>query len=861
MSPRRFLLLALIVMLAGCSDRVTGPNRTGLDPARAISDAVHDAQGNPHFFWLPPLADQPPARMLRRFEALASPRLDLVCLETNAGTPCDPAVPIRTFTLGHGLVVEADHFKVELDTHELGLSISSDDGRTYTTYRLVVRTDPLADFGGPFALGHADFQVAQGGKGARSRTTNEMFGLVDGRTLPVRFRVDGGAYAHALKTNGAEATGDPEGEPLCQQHCSVTLIDPEETTLATLDDGTGQPVTAIRFQPGDLDQASVLVIDQRITDGEDANCADGVLVDKKYCYRYRITPDVPFNNDVRFGICPREIFDRADAELWRLMKVDYDGDDPVLTYPAEVDVRDFLPCSAETQASLLSRVLQYASKRIIRPLFAQTGTRTWGGTIRDLSDLFWGKQPPGPGAITGSVTLDGLEPAVGAVVTLIGTGVTATTNAAGTFSMSAVPAGNHTLAASTMGYRIAFMPVVVAAEETASASLDLPSLLETAAVGAEHACRLSTAGTAYCWGKNFNGELGKNSTGQDSLPMQVHGGHVFRGISVGTHSTCGWTATGAGYCWGWNHYGVLGTGDTDRRLAPAPIAGGLTFAQISVADWHACGLTPEGTAYCWGRNFGGSLGTGVADSSFTPVPVAGSHTFTSITAGLHWTCALTPEGLAYCWGHGMWGSLGTGDQSNRLAPAPVSGGLRFSTLKAGLSTTCGVDRFGVTYCWGSNYWGTLGLGSTAGGNQLTPAAITGGLGLVTAGASSAHRVFAVACGHSADGTAYCWGPNGFGSLGTTVAMGSCQAQPIPGYTTEPFPCTGTPTAVEGGLRFKAIYPGGTFACGITLADVMYCWGSDNLGQLGSGRVAPSACAPEGMMAPCSFAPIRVEGLP
>jgi hypothetical protein len=395
-SPRRVLLLVPVLLLAGCSDRVTGPSRAGPDPTRAISDALHDLQGNPHFFWLPPLVDQPPARLLRRFEALASPRLDLVCLESNSAPTCDPDDPIRTFTLGAGLVVEADHFKVELDTHDLGLSISSDDGTTFTTYRLVVRTDPLTEFGGPFLLGHADFQVAQGGKGARSRTTNEMFGLVDGRTLPVRFRIDDGAYAHALKVNLAEGAGDPDGEPLCQERCSVTLIDPEETTLATLDDGTGEAVTAIRFQPGDIAQTSVLVIDQRITDGEEANCADGVLVDKKYCYRYRITPDVPFSNDVRFGICPREIFHREDADLWRLMKVDYVSGEPVLTLPPPADVSDFLPCTESTQASLLSRVLQYASKRVIRPLFAQTGTRTWGGTIRDLSDLFWGMESPGP---------------------------------------------------------------------------------------------------------------------------------------------------------------------------------------------------------------------------------------------------------------------------------------------------------------------------------------------------------------------------------------------------------------------------------------------------------------------------------
>jgi hypothetical protein len=396
MSPRRVISLALILLVASCTDLGTGLTRTAVDPSRSISDAVHDPQGNPHFFWLPPLADQPSTRLLGRFESLAAPRVDLVCFETNTTIACDPGESIRTFTLGDGLIVEPDHFKVELHTGNLGLSVSSDDGATFTTYRVLVRTDPLTDFGGPFVLGHADFQVALGGKGARSRTTSESFGLVDGRTLPVRFRIDSGAYAHALKANLAEGTGDPAGELLCQEHCSVTIISPEATTLATLDNGTGQAVTGIQFRPGDLDQTSVLIIDQRVTDGAGDNCATGVLVEKKYCYRYRITPDVPFNNDVRFGICPREIFDREDSESWRLMKVDYIDGEPDLTYPPEVDVRDFLPCGAEAQASLLTRLARFASARLITPLFAQTTTRTWGGMIRDFSDLFWGKEVVGP---------------------------------------------------------------------------------------------------------------------------------------------------------------------------------------------------------------------------------------------------------------------------------------------------------------------------------------------------------------------------------------------------------------------------------------------------------------------------------
>jgi surface protein len=398
MSPSRLLSLAAVLLLSACADTMTDPLTAPPATSRGISDAVHGEDGNPHFFWLPPVAAQPAGRLLGRFEQLASPRVVVVCQETNQGVAdCDghvgegfPAV-VAEFDLGSGLLLEDDHFKVELDTRAFGLRLSSDDGASYSTYRILVYTDPLSDFGGPFVLGHADFRVGESGRAAKNLSTGDAIGLADGRTLPVRFRIDQGAYAHALGVNLARAVGDPDDGELCQENCSVTLIDPAETTVASLDDEAGLMVTAIQFQPGDLPETAVLVIDERITDGEDANCATGVQVDKRYCYRYRIIPDVEeFNNPVRFGICPRELPINDDL-AWRIHKVDYRNGVPVLTYPEEVDVSDFLPCTDAGGTAFLGRALRYASHWLVTPLFAQTTVRAWGGMVRDLSDLFWGR--------------------------------------------------------------------------------------------------------------------------------------------------------------------------------------------------------------------------------------------------------------------------------------------------------------------------------------------------------------------------------------------------------------------------------------------------------------------------------------
>lgn len=397
MSRSRLSTLGLLLLLSACADAATDPFVAPAEGNAAISDAMHGQDRNPHFFWLPPMVDQPASALLGEPELQASPRVVVVCRATNQLASCDTAQAIEStvtpgmlaeFTRGAGLDAGSSMFQVDFDTRAFGLSASSADGTSFTTYRVVVYTDPLPDLGGPFVLGYADFQVGETGREAKNLTTGDMIGLVDGRTLPVKFRIDKGAYAYALKDAAATAAGDPADQPLCQENCIVAIVGADDTTTVALKDAVGLEVTAVKFLPGDVSATSVLVIDERVTEGEEANCANGVTLQKKYCYRYRIFPDETFNNDVRFGICPRDV--PLDAgSLWRILKVDYDNvGAPIVTRPPEVDVRDFLPCEGAS-ASLMSRLFRYALDHVAPPLYAQTSTRTWGGTARDFSDLFW----------------------------------------------------------------------------------------------------------------------------------------------------------------------------------------------------------------------------------------------------------------------------------------------------------------------------------------------------------------------------------------------------------------------------------------------------------------------------------------
>ncbi len=137
-------------------------------------------------------------------------------------------------------------------------------------------------------------------------------------------------------------------------------------------------------------------------------------------------------------------------------------------------------------------------------------------------------------------------------------------------------------------------------------------------------CGVTTAGAAYCWGFNADGQLGNGSTNNSSAPVAVSGDLSFTSVSAGSYNNaCGVTTAGAAYCWGYNVDGELGNGSTTSSSAPVAVAGGLEFVSLSAGYLHSCGVTTGGAAYCWGFNGDGGLGYGTTTNSSSPVAVSG----------------------------------------------------------------------------------------------------------------------------------------------------------------------------------------------------------------------------------------------
>jgi len=170
-------------------------------------------------------------------------------------------------------------------------------------------------------------------------------------------------------------------------------------------------------------------------------------------------------------------------------------------------------------------------------------------------------------------------------------------------------------------------------------------------------------------------------------------------------------------------------------------------------------------------------------------------------------------------------------------PMKVSGDLVFASISAGQAHTCAVTVDFTAYCWGSNTAGQLGtrdLVPDCGGScSGTPIEVDAPFSVKSIAAGNGHT-----CALTTDGAAYCWGGNADGQLGNGTLAGS----PLP-------------VLVLGGNVFRRLDAGGAHTCGILTSGSVVCWGRNSVGQLGDPTVTDS-CPTTG--AACSSSPRPVD---
>ncbi len=269
-----------------------------------------------------------------------------------------------------------------------------------------------------------------------------------------------------------------------------------------------------------------------------------------------------------------------------------------------------------------------------------------------------------------------------------------------------------------------------------------------------------TGVAVWCWGYNGAGQLADGSITSRPDPVRVAAELDVAALFLGAGTTpCLRTETGEVHCWGWNIYGQLLNGSRFSSRRVIPLAAPLPLVSVSAGGGHACGLDAGGAAWCWGRGELGQLGDGGTASLESPVPVTGGLRFDWLTTGMEHTCGRANDGTVWCWGGNRVGQLGSAAGAFSAVPVRVGGLPAADTLVATRDHAC-ILSGGAAWCWGGDAYGQLGSGAVLGASARA-VEVRAPVAFRTISAGTSHT-----CAMGADGTAWCWGRNRYGALGT-----------------------------------------------------------------------------------------------
>jgi alpha-tubulin suppressor-like RCC1 family protein len=209
--------------------------------------------------------------------------------------------------------------------------------------------------------------------------------------------------------------------------------------------------------------------------------------------------------------------------------------------------------------------------------------------------------------------------------------------------------------------------------------------------GWDSACAVtapSGSTTVRCWGSNYAGQIGVTGNAGIIRSATLVGGlgnvdgTQARPVIVGNGTACAIQSFGTLWCWGSNYRGQLGQNTTDSVAHPTPVQVCETAAcaslekledavSVGIGEEHICAVS-QGLVRCWGRNLHGQLGTSnnTAYMNAGQGPTFGQGAIAVAVGGYH-TCAILSDRSVWCWGWNGDGQLGNGDGAGGDSLLPV----------------------------------------------------------------------------------------------------------------------------------------------------------------------------------------------
>jgi alpha-tubulin suppressor-like RCC1 family protein len=306
-------------------------------------------------------------------------------------------------------------------------------------------------------------------------------------------------------------------------------------------------------------------------------------------------------------------------------------------------------------------------------------------------------------------------------------------------------------------------------------------------------------------------------------------------VTAGDAHTCAIKDDGTVWCFGDNSDGQLGNSgfggsDSTTPVQTSGFGAGRTAVQVAAGDRHTCALLDNGEMWCWGYNGNLELGSaGGSQPDPVKVPLGSGITASRIFVGGRVSCALTSDTRLTCWGQNHKGQIGNGtvQASGGVAPAAVSNiptSFAPAHVDPGGRHVCAAATGGAVWCWGDDDRNQLGTAADGAAAVNVP----GPADSVTAARTVATGL-EYSCAVLTDDTVSCWGRNHLAQLGRGSVTPAV---------------TAAPGAVSIGVPVSKVAAGKAFACALTTAGAVWCWGENTASQIGdaiagSPRLAPA----------------------
>lgn len=383
----------------------------------------------------------------------------------------------------------------------------------------------------------------------------------------------------------------------------------------------------------------------------------------------------------------------------------------------------------------------------------------------------------------------------------------------------------------------------------------------SAAAGKGFSLALKADGTLWSWGDNATGQLGQGATPATPLvPKPIAGGSRWVAFSAGMSHTLAIKDDGTLWAWGLNDQGQLGINSTSNQSSPQQVtATAGPWKAVAAGEHHSLALKADGTLWVFGDNRMGQLGLNdtTITKKTTPVLVPGLKFVQFISSGGNTSLAVTADGTLKGWGQNDLGQVGTTTNGATcgttacikkptnllyaIKPGSAAGQelLTSGVIRGATGTndnwidsatgasgpyTLAVRADGKLWGWGYDYSGVLGFPATDDSvpfdtPQLVPGSTNSGwLHVATAITSS--------FGLKADGTLWAWGENDSnGKLGTCDTNTRTQ-----------------PTQIGVGKRWVAVGASYANAYAITSDGQLWGWGDNaNYHAVGDGSDVDQVC--------------------